>query len=326
VNLVITDDQYSPSGGVQAAQQCASNNPAPFLITGFAGIDTAPAVRQWAEANHWLYLSPFSTDSGLSKLRYTFEIQPSIEDVGDVLGRYVAKHWPGGSDGVVWRNTSNWQGGRDHFEAIVKARGARITDLPISENQGNYTNEVLALKAARATSALAVMNPTELIQLEKQAAEQNYYPRWINATLDLTTDALGSDIDGSRGPAAIGFWFVPEYHNGDATEPWSPEERAMEAAYHTYDSSHTPNDIDWFNWLTFKQLGRMLRDCGRDCTRNKIAGMFLAGYRTTVNPLCPVDFARGHGKIGSFAMNIAEVVRRTSGVGWQQVESCRDRF
>jgi hypothetical protein len=48
VNMVFTDDAYTPSGGVQAAQQCYSNNPQPFLMMAGVGFDTVPAVRQWA--------------------------------------------------------------------------------------------------------------------------------------------------------------------------------------------------------------------------------------------------------------------------------------
>ena len=326
VNLIVTDDQYSPSGGVQAAQQCASSDPPPFLITGFLGVDTAPGVRQWAEENHQLYLSPLSTESGFSRLRYSFGIQPSVEQLGLVLARYVAAHWPGGSAGIVWRNSPNWKGARDTAKRVLASKGARITDLPITERQGNYTNEVLALKRAKATTVLAAMSPVELIQLEKQAAEQGYYPRWGTATLNLTTDTIGDEMDGSKGPPAVAVIWTPEYHNGDATSPWSGEQKAMRAAYAKYDSDHTPNDIDWINWLTFKLLAQMFRDCGRDCTRNKLAGMFLSGYNANPTPLCPIDFARGGGKLGSFAFNVSTVVRRNGAAGWKQVETCKERF
>ena len=46
VNMTFTDDQYTPQGGVQAAQQCQQSNP--FLMAAGVGFDTVPAVRQWA--------------------------------------------------------------------------------------------------------------------------------------------------------------------------------------------------------------------------------------------------------------------------------------
>jgi ABC-type branched-subunit amino acid transport system substrate-binding protein len=326
VKMVFTDDAYTPTGGVQAAQQCYSNNPQPFLMMAGVGFDTVPAVRQWAEQNKELYLASFATEHGLYNLKYTFEYPPSVEHFGDVAGKYVKTKFPGGSVGVVWRNSPNWQGGRDSFENEVKSRGAKVTDLPVSQNQGSYTNEILQLKAAKATTVLAWVNVLEFAQLEKQAAQQSYYPRWVGAGFNLVTDTVGADINGSHGPPAIGLWVTPEYHNGDTTSPWSGEEQKMRAAYAKYDSGHTVTDTDWQAWLAFKQTTQMFVDCGQDCTRNKIAGMMLSGYKANVAPLCAVDFARGRGKIGSFGFNVWKAVSRGGGSGWQQIETCKESF
>lgn len=326
VRHIFTDDQYTPSGGVQAAQQCYSRNPQPFLMMSGVGFDTVPAVRQWAEQNKELYLASFATEKGLSNLKYSFHFPPSVEHFGKVAGRYVKARYPGGSVGVVWRNSPNWQGGRDAYRREVQSRGAKVTDLPVSQNQGNYTNEILALKAANATTVLAWINVLEFGQLEKQAAQQNYYPRWVVAGFNLVTDTVGSDINGSKGPPAIGLWVTPEYHNGDTKSPWSPEQEKMRAAYRKYDPNHTITDTDWQVWLLFKQVTQLFLDCGRDCTRNKVAGMLLSGYKAKVYPLCNVDFARGRGKIGSFAFNVWKAVPRGDANGWQQIESCKENF
>jgi len=326
VNMVFTDDAYTPTGGVQAAQQCFSNNPEPFLMMSGVGFDTVPAVRQWAEQNHKLYFASFATEHGLYNLKYTFQFSPSVEHFGDVAGNYVKSKYPGGSVGVVWRNSPNWQGGRDAFEKEVKSKGAKVTDLPVSQNQGSYTNEILALKAAKATTVLAWVNVLEFAQLEKQAAQQSYYPRWVVAGFNLVTDTVGADINGSHGPPAVGIWVTPEYHNGDTTSPWAPEMKIMRAAYAKYDSGHTITDTDWQAWLAFKETTRLLADCGKDCTKNKLAGMLLGGYKSAVNPLCAVDFARGRGKLGSFGFNIWKAVSRSGGSGWQQTDACKESF
>ena len=73
VNMVFTDDAYTPTGGVQAAQQCYSHNPEPFFMMAGVGFDTVPAVRQWAEQNKMLYLASFATENGLYGSKYTFE-------------------------------------------------------------------------------------------------------------------------------------------------------------------------------------------------------------------------------------------------------------
>jgi ABC-type branched-subunit amino acid transport system substrate-binding protein len=324
VTMNFTDDQYTPQGGVAAAQQCQQTNP--FLMMSGVGFDTVPAVRQWAEANKMLYLASFATETGLDKLNYSFELPPSVEHFGQVAGNYVGTKYPG-KMGIVWRNSPNWQGGRDNFAATVKSKNSTVVvDRAVSENQGDYSQEILALQAAGAQTVLAWVNVLEFAQLEKQAAAQGYHPRWVTAAFNLVTDTLGHDVDGTNGPPAVALWVTPEYHNGDTSSPWSGEEKAMQAAYAKYDSSHTITDTDWQVWLAFKQTSQIFNDCGKDCTRNKLAGMFLSGYKLNQDPLCPVDFARGKGKIGSFAFDVMEGTVRGGGSGWKQVATCAETF
>ena len=325
VNMVFTDDQYTPSGGVQAAQQCQQSNP--FFMTAGVGFDTVPAVRQWAEQNHMLYLSSFATENGLYNLKYTFQLAPSVEQFGRVAGQYAASRYPG-KFGVIWRNSPNWQGGRDNFESAVKAKGSKVVaDVPVQENQGDYTQAILAMQSAGAQTVLAWVNVLEFAQLEKQASAQGYHPRWITATFNLVTQTLGHDVDGSNGhPAALGLWVTPEYHNGDTTDPWVAEEKVMQAAYARYDPKHTITDTDWQAWLAFKQLDRMLLDCGQDCTRNKLAGMFLAGYKVDLAPLCEENFSLGRGRLGSFQFDVSQAVNRAGTAGWQQMATCASSF
>ena len=325
VNMVFTDDEYTPQGGVQAAQQCMQSNP--FLIAAGVGFDTVPAVRQWAEQNKMLYLASFATENGLYGLKYTFEPQPSVEHFGEVAGNYIAAKHPG-KIGVIWRNSPNWQGGRDHFEAAVKAKGSKIVaDVPVQQNQGDYTSAILAMQSAGAETVFAWVNVLEFAQLEKQANAQGYHPRWVTATFNLVTDTLGHDVDGSNGhPPAVGLWVTPEYHNGDTSSPWSGEEKAMQAAYAKYDSGHTITDTDWQVWLAFRAFDQILLDCGKDCTRNKLAGMFLAGYKLQQDPLCAIDFSRGKGRLGSFEFNVMEGTNRNGTAGWKQVETCKETF
>ncbi|MBV9663166.1 MAG: ABC transporter substrate-binding protein [Actinobacteria bacterium] len=325
INQIFTDDQYSPQGGVAAAQQCQQSNP--FVMSAGVGFDTVPAVRQWAEQNKMLYLASFATENGLYGLKYTFEPQPSVEHFGEVAGNYIGAKHPG-KIGVLWRNSPNWQGGRDKFTAAVKAKGSKVVaDVPVQQNQGDYTSAILALKSAGAETVFAWVNVLEFAQLEKQANAQNFHPRWVTATFNLVTDTLGHDVDGSNGhPPAVGLWVTPEYHNGDTTSPWAAEEKKMQAAYAKYDSGHTITDTDWQVWLAFRNFQQILLDCGKDCTRNKLAGMFLAGYKLQQDPLCAIDFSRGRGKLGSFEFNVMEGTNRNGTSGWKQVETCKETF
>lgn len=329
VHMVFTDDAYTPTGGVQAAQQCAQNNP--FLMMSGVGFDTVPAVRDWAEKNKQLYLASFSTENGLYNLKYTFEFAPTVEQFGKVAGNWAGTKYKGDDAnlGVVWRNSPNWQGGRDNFKAAATAKGAKIvSDIAVQQNQGDYSSVILQLRQKGAKTVLAWVNVLEFAQLERQAAAQGYFPRWITAAFNLVTDTVGDDVDGSNGhPAAVGLWVTPAYP-ADKGVAWAGEAAEMEAAYRKYrPSKKSVNDVDWQVWLAFKQVTQLFNDCGRDCSRNKLAGMMLSGYKTQLQPLCQVDFGgRGKGKVGSFALNVMEAFDRSGTPGWKQVATCREDF
>jgi hypothetical protein len=121
-------------------------------------------------------------------------------------------------------------------------------------------------------------------------------------------------------------WVTPEFHLGDTTSPWAATEKQMEDAYATYDSGHTVTDTDWQTWLGFGALTQLLRDCGADCSRNKLAGMLLSGVKASYPPLCPTDFSRGKGRLGSFAFNVMEGTNRNGSAGWKQVATCAESF
>jgi hypothetical protein len=111
-------------------------------------------------------------------------------------------------------------------------------------------------------------------------------------------DALNSRIDGiSTWPA-----YKPGGYNGPAAFPgtgYQEEIKAFDAAMDKYRPGVAHNDILWQVWLGYKGLDDLLTKCGRDCTRNRFAGL-LQQYKGTVPPGCPVDFPRGGGHRGAF--------------------------
>lgn len=326
VRFTFTDDQYTPQGGTQAAQQCKANGA--FLMVGGIGFDTAPAVRQFAEQNEMLYLSSFATEADIGRYRRSFSFVPSIERLGLIAGQYAAKQNPGKRFAVVWRNSPNWQGGRDQFRAAVEAAGGKVVaDLPVEKDQGDYTNTILSLKRSGAEVVLGWVNILEFAQLETQAVIQGYRPQWVVAGFNLVTDTLGHDIDGSRGPAAIGVWVTPPFP-ADPGASYTADIERMRAAYrqHRPQSADRLTDTHWQFWLFSMGLHRVLLDCGPDCTRNRLAGMLLAGYQVDEAPGCPVDFKRGGGRLGGFSVDIYKAVPAGDRARWSSVVRCAEGF
>ena len=327
VHFTFTDDQYTPQGGVQAAQQCKDRDA--FLMVGGIGFDTAPAVRQFAEQNDMLYLSSFATESDIGRYQRSFTFVPSIERLGLVAGQYAAAANPGARFAVVWRNSPNWQGGRDQFRAAVEAAGGTVVaDVAVEKDQGDYTNAILTLKRSGADVVLGWVNVLEFAQLETQAAIQNYFPQWVVAGFNLVTDTVGHDIAGSRGPAAIGVWVTPPFP-ADPGADYQAEIDRMRATYQQYrpQSAGSLTDTHWQFWLFSAGLHQLLLDCGPDCTRDRLAGMLLDGYQQPATAVsCPVDFRRGGGRLGGFSVDIYRAVTDGDGARWSSDVRCAEGF
>jgi len=290
------DDSYMPANAVTAAQTCKDQGT--FVLLGGIGFDQIPAVRVWAEQNHELYLHHVAVQRGSEGLRYSFSALPSVEQMGHVFGQLAVQKYRGKKIGVLWRNSSNWQPGRDEFERVVKAAGMQIVgDYPVQNNQGNYTQEVVQLKTAGAVVVFAWENAVASTEMIRQAKAQAYSPHWLLFPFNLTLQTIGAD---ALNPPLDGVAAWPAYTANDHDGPYASyasDLSEFEREYKQYDPnanlSGAGGDLLFLAWSGFKQLADMFQDCGPDCTRNKFAALMLSGYHKTVTPNCDADFTGG---------------------------------
>jgi ABC-type branched-subunit amino acid transport system substrate-binding protein len=326
IDISFTDDAYTPQGGVQAAQQCKANQA--FVMGGGVGFDTVPAVRAFAEQNDMLYLSSFATEADISRYQRSFSAVLSVERFGQIIGEFAAAKFPGAKVGVVWRNSPNWQGGRDRFLATARERGLQIVaDIPVEKDQGDYTNAILRLRDAGAQVVFGWINVLEFTQFEVQARVQDLTPTWLVAGANLLTDTLGHDVDGTKGSQAYGFWPGAVYPPEPGAS-YQAEIDRMLAAYHKYRPAKDGKvgETEWQFWLASRQLHGLLDLCGRDCSRNKLAGILLDLGPTKADPLCPIDFRRGGGHLGGFALDVWKAVPDGDGSRWTTEAHCAEGF
>ena len=295
------DDQYDGAQAKASAIKCAGENP--FLILGGIGFDQIPNVRVWADQEHELYIHHIAVGKGAENLRYSFTMQPTVEDTGRAFGEYITKHHGNRSIGVVYRGSENWTPGSDVAESYMKAHGVRIVARrAVTKNQGVYANEIGEMIDKKAEVVFLWENALGAEQFIEQSHQQGYHPVFVvfpfQTTLDLLGDsAFKSPIEG------VSTW--PAYKPGGYPNAWpehkyNDEIRAFETAMHELRPSSPPNDILWQTWLGFKQLHDMFLLCGKDCTRNRFAGLMLNGYKTVVEPNCGVDFTRGNHHRGAW--------------------------
>lgn len=311
------NDNYDPGTAVQAAQTCKDWGT--FLLLGGIGFDQIPAVRQWAEQNHMLYLHHIATVQGSAGLRYSFTMLPSVEQMGVQLGQIAARELAGKKIAIIYRQSSNWTPALAPFKRIVEAAGSTIVgEYGVQINQGNYTQELTEARSAGAQVVLSWENSLSEIEMIKQAQSQNWHPAWLVNGFNIITNTLGSTaLDQDMWSAGDWDAYDPGYYGGGFAS-YAAEIHEFEAEYKKYDPgadlSGDGGDLLFLNWEAQKWLYRLLLVCGKDCTRNKMAGLMLAGYHTTVPPNCPAAFgAKYDHHHAGYLFNVLHAVRDPNG-------------
>jgi ABC-type branched-subunit amino acid transport system substrate-binding protein len=326
VEITFENDNYDPATAIQAAQACKQKNP--FVLLGGIGFDQIPAVRKFAEDNHMFYFHHIAIED-VTK-RFSFTALPSVERVGYLAGEWVGHHHPGKRIGVIYRNSENWDPGRQAFLKRLKELGGNVVaQVPVEKNQGNYANALVEMTGKGAQVVFAWENALAQTAMIQQAKAQNYSPQWVVFPFNIVTDALG---DQAMSPPLEGIAAWTAFSPGDYSGPfesYAAEIKKFEAAYAKYRAGTQVTDIHWQVWLAWKYLHQLLLQCGKDCTRNKLAGLIITAKNQGDFPLvCPIDFTR-NGHIGSTALNMLEAYRRPNGnVGWRHMpgQVCKDAF
>jgi branched-chain amino acid transport system substrate-binding protein len=327
VEITLEDDRYESAGGVPAAQACKERNP--FFIFGSIGSDVVPPVREWAEQNRELYIHGFAAKAGSEDLRYSYSATISQEDTALVMARLAAERFPGKMSkvGLLWRNSSNIEPGRNAFKSEIARRGGKvIVDIPVQKSQGNYTQEIIELQEAGAAMVFILDDAISQINVMKQSATQEYRPQWLIFAVNLQTQTLGDD---ALNPPLLGVQLSPAYHHGQYDGPYASyaaEMREFEAAYAKYspdtDLAGPAGDIAWGTWIGSKALAGLLELCGPDCTRNRFAGLLEGGLKATFGAACPLDFS-GDGHHGGVAADVLEAYRAADGrAAWRTPQRC----
>jgi ABC-type branched-subunit amino acid transport system substrate-binding protein len=327
VTMTFEDDRYDPAAAQQAAETCKTKNP--FLILGGIGFDQIPQVRNWAEANRMLYIHHIAVEGGAAGKKFSFTPQPSVEQVGKAFGEHIAAKHAAAKLGVVYRQSDNWEPGSKAGEAELKKRGVDIVaSVPVQKNQAVYTQQIQALRG-KADVVWLWENALGAAEFIRQAWDQQYFPTFVvfpfQTTLDVVAgDGLKSPIEGVATWSAYkqgGYGATPFAAHG-----YDAEIKAFEAAMAKYRPGVKPNDILWQVWLSNKALDDLFQRCGRNCSRNKFAGIFLSGLKSTVAPNCEVDFTRGNPYKGGYKFTTIDSFESGSTAYYRTKTWCADHL
>lgn len=327
VELTFENDNYDPTTARQAAQACYDKKP--FILFGGIGFDQIPAVRKFAEDKHVLYYHHIAAADNTKK--YSFNPLPSVEQVGTFAGEWVGTKYKGKKIGVIYRESENWEPGHKTFLSTVRSLGGNVVvDVGVTKNQGSYLTEINELRSKGAQVVFIWENALAATAILQEAKGQNYSPKFIVFPFNISTDAWGNQ---ALNPPVDGIAVWPAYSPGDYSGPfasYASEIKKMEQVYERRRPAIEVTDIHWQVWLFYRDLHRLLEQCGRDCTRNKILGISLAkpiAFSQTT-PSCPVDFTR-NGHVGGFWATMFTAYRKPNGeAGWRHVPNyvCRESF
>ncbi len=326
VSMSYNNDNYDPATAVQAAQKCKDSNP--FFLIGGIGFDQIPAVRQWAEQNKMLYLYHDATVNGSKGLQYSFTALPSVEQLGNMFAQLYLRQFHGKKIGILYRQSPNWQPGSDAFIRAVKAGGGQIVgSLPVQNNQANYVNDLVQLKSKGAQVVFAWENALATTEMIKQAQSLAWHPAWMVFPFNLETDTLGK-ASFSQPLWGVASWDAYDpFDHGGTFKPYAAQMAEFERQYKQYDPnahlSGDGGDLLYLNWEGQAFISYLLQKCGPDCTRNRLAGLLLAGFSYKTPPACPIDFGVGDHHHGGQTMNIFKVIRDPKNrPNWAPVKRC----
>jgi ABC-type branched-subunit amino acid transport system substrate-binding protein len=326
INMSYQNDNYEPAQAVQAAQKCKDTNP--FFLIGGIGFDQIPAVRQWAEQNKMLYIYHDAVMKGSAGLKYSFTALPSVEQIGRMFGELDLKQFKGKKVGILYRQSPNWQPGSDEFERVVKAGGGQIVAaLPVQNQQANYVQNLVQLRSKGAQVVFAWENALATVEMLKQAQALDWHPDWLVFPFNLETNTLAQSSF-AQPIWGVATWdaYAPFFHGGPY-RPYAKQLVEFERQYAQYDPnahlSGDGGDLLFLNWEGQAFLAYLLQKCGPDCTRNRLAGMLLAGFSYTTPPACPINFGTGDHHHGGNTVNVFKVVRDPHNRPiWSPVKRC----
>ena len=326
VEMDWNDDAYSPDQAVTAANQCASEDP--FFLIGGIEFDQIPAVRNWAEENRMLYLHHIAIGPD-KPFNYSFSYQPTVEAVGRAFGEHIAANHGDRSVGIVWRQSENWEPGHKLGRATMDQYGVEILrDLPVSKSQSVYTQEILELQGAGVEVVWLWENALGAAQFIQQSYDQGYTPKFVVFPFQTTLDVLGENRSLNPSIEGVSTWpsYAPGGYGGAWTEQGLEEEIArFEAAYAKYRPDTEPNDILFQVWIGNKALHKLFEQCGPDCNRNRIAGLWLSGLKDSIQPNCTFDFGRKGSfgnHVGGYQFYAQETIKHSSGPVWSTTRWC----
>jgi branched-chain amino acid transport system substrate-binding protein len=181
--LKVEDDQYLPSGAVEAVKKLLDRDQV-FAMIG--GIGTAAHSAVWEELNErgvpdlWIMSGAHKFAAEPEKYPWSIPLLPDYYIEGTIFGKYISENMPGKKVGIL-RQNDDW--GQDVLKGLKNGLDPDKNEF-VSEQSYELTavsirSQVTNLKSAGAEVVVAASNPPTSAQLIKEADRQGWHPQFF---------------------------------------------------------------------------------------------------------------------------------------------------
>jgi branched-chain amino acid transport system substrate-binding protein len=183
VILKVEDDQYLPSGAVEAVRKLLDRDNV-FAMIG--GIGTAAHSAVWEELNErgvpdlWIMTGAHKFGADPEKHPWSVPYLPDYYIEGTIFGRYISENMPGKKVGILYQN-DDW--GLDVLNGLKNGLDSEKNEL-VSEQSYELTaitirSQVTLLKNSGAEIVISASTPPTSAQLIKEADRMGWHPQFF---------------------------------------------------------------------------------------------------------------------------------------------------
>jgi ABC-type branched-subunit amino acid transport system substrate-binding protein len=289
LKLVVGDDHYTPSDTVEVVRKLVEQDKV-FAIVAGLGEETHSAVWKYLEERG---VPDLFISSGLAKwtdpvVKTRFGGNPVYLQEGQMLGQYIAEHYPGKKLGLLLQNNEFGEDGEKGVRAGIAGSDVQVMDVEKYESvQWDVTAQTQRLKNAGAEVLVAYAIPPPAASLVKTARE---VLNWDVPIVVTGVDATELFISLAGAQNAEGIVSVVFGHTAKETDV--PGVRQYLANMAKYAPNAEISNITLYGYIMGELTVEGLKRAGRDLTRDSLVTALesIRGYQCSVC-LAPVSFS-----------------------------------
>ncbi|MFV0279367.1 MAG: ABC transporter substrate-binding protein [Rhodoblastus sp.] len=272
ITFLTYDDAYSPPKTVEQTRKLVERDEI-FADFGSLGTATNTAIHKYLNAKkvpHLFVSTGADKWNDPKNFPYTMALYPAYTMEARVAAKYILKEKPNAKIAILSQNDD---AGRDYVRGFKEGLGDKVSlivkEITYEVSDPTIDSQMVALRASGADTLFNMSTPKFAAQAIRKSAELGWKPLHylVAVASSIKTVLEPAGLENSKGLVTAISSKIP----GDPR--WADDKDVKEylAFMKEWNNNADPNDgsnTTGYNsaWLTEKAL----RDCGTDCTREKL--------------------------------------------------------